>query len=315
MGECNDVGQRSTCTVSQPARLHSLLFDYYGISPLLTISVAQVDSRYQPDQKAVMPATTRSRGKQAHLDDYTATSEEPKSSTKQLTKAQKSKKAEEKQSESPSKKRKGAGTTTASPPKKQAKLTSSPPAEDTKPAHPDDGPAIQINRAPVLDLWASVVTRFLYPALDWKTCLSAGSAISTLCAISKGKAVGTIDTADDSEKKANEREQRKKKEGDLNEIDVMGFKLKVKDGLVLVSGKPKAENEAAQKKKFGNEAYERAKRVMEECLKTWKGAEEDLSGKAFKMYEKFRPNVASGQQGWGRKGELEMNRIREVVTK
>ncbi|GAB7345812.1 hypothetical protein MBLNU457_4072t1 [Dothideomycetes sp. NU457] len=262
-----------------------------------------------------MPATTRSHANQSHLDEFTAPSEDPKSSTKQLTKAQKSKKSTAKPSESPSKKRKGADATTSSPTKKQAKLTSSPPAEDTKPAHPDDGPAIQINRAPVLDLWASVVTRFLYPDLDWKTCLSAGSAISNLCAISKGKAIGTIDTGNDGEKREHDREKKKKKEGDLDEIDVMGFKLKVKDGLVLVSGKPKAENEAAQKKKFGDEAYERAKRVMEECLQTWKGAEEDLSGKAFKMYEKFRPNVASGQQGWGRKGELEMDRIREAVTK
>jgi len=136
-----------------------------------------------------------------------------------------------------------------------------------------------------------------------------------LCAISKGKAIGTIDTADDGEEKEHEREERKKKEGDLDEIDVMGFKLKLKENLVLVSGKAKAENKAAQKKKFGDEAYERAKGVMEECLQSWEGAEEDLSGKAFKMYEKFRPNVASGQQGWGRKGELEMDRIREVVTK
>lgn len=262
-----------------------------------------------------MPATTRSHGKQAHLDDFTKSSENPKSSIKQLTKAQKSKESTAKASESASNKRKGVDATISSPPKKQAKLTSSPPAEDTKPGHQDDGPAIQINRAPVLDLWASVVTRFLYADLDWRTCLSAGSAISTLCAISKGKAIGTIDSGEDGEKKEQEREERKKEEGDLNEIDVMGFKLKVKDGLILVSGKPKAENEAAQKKKFGEEEYERVKRVMEECLQSWKGAEEDLSGEAFKMYEKFRPNVASGQQGWGRKGELEMDRIREVVTK
>jgi len=266
-----------------------------------------------------MPATTRSRGKQSHLDDFTTPANEDRSSPKQLkskSEARKSKEAKAESDTASSKKRKTNDTTASrTPPQKQAKLTLSPPAKNTKPAHRDDGPAIQINRAPVLDLWASVVTHFMYPSLEWKTCLSAGSAISTLCAISKGKAIGTIDASDDNESKDREREERKKKEGELNEIDVMGFKLKLKDGLVLVSGKPKAENEAAQKKKFGDEQYERVKSLMEECLQSWKGDEEELSGKAFKMYEKFRPHVASGQQGWGRKGELEPDRIRETVSK
>jgi len=266
-----------------------------------------------------MPATTRSRGKQSHLDDFTAPANDDRSSPKQLkskSEAQRSKAAKVESDTAGSRKRKTNDTTASTAPaQKQAKLTSSPPAEDTRPAHRDDGPAIQINRAPVLDLWASVVTQFIYPDLEWKTCLSAGSAISSLCAISKGKAIGTIDAPDDNDKKDHEREERKKKEGELDEIDVMGFKLKLKDGLVLVSGKPKAENAAAQKKKFGDEQYEGVKLLMEECLQSWKGDEEELSGGAFKMYEKFRPNVASGQQGWGRKGELEPHRIRETVTK
>lgn len=266
-----------------------------------------------------MPATTRSRGKQSHLDDFTAPATDSKSSTKQLkskSEAQKSKAAIAKSDAvSKTKRETDDDVATSAPPQKQAKLTSSPPAEETKPAHKDDGPAVQINRAPVLDLWASVVTHFIYPDLEWKTCLSAGSAISTLCAISKGKAIGTIDPAEDSEKKDHEREERKKKEGELDEIEVMGFKLKVKNSLVLVSGKPKTENEAAQKKKFGEEQYERVKALMENCLQIWKGDEEELNGKAFKMYEKFRPGVAAGQQGWGRKGELEMDRLRETITR
>jgi hypothetical protein len=55
----------------------------------------------------------------------------------------------------------------------------------------DDG--IMINRAPVLELWAATVTSFLYPKISWDTSLSAGGAISTLCAISKGRAIGAIE--------------------------------------------------------------------------------------------------------------------------
>ena len=41
----------------------------------------------------------------------------------------------------------------------------------------DDGESITINRAPVLELWASCVAQFLHPSLSWDTCLSVGGAI------------------------------------------------------------------------------------------------------------------------------------------
>jgi hypothetical protein len=36
---------------------------------------------------------------------------------------------------------------------------------------------------------------------------------------------------------------------------------------------------------------------------------EELNRVAFRLYERFRPDVPEGAQGWGAKGELRMERI------
>lgn len=40
---------------------------------------------------------------------------------------------------------------------------------------------------------------------------------------------------------------------------------------------------------------------------------EELSRVGFRLYEKFRPDVPDGAQGWGAKGELRIERIRGAV--
>ena len=39
-------------------------------------------------------------------------------------------------------------------------------------------------------------------------------------------------------------------------------------------------------------------------------APEDLNRVGFRLYERFRPDVPEGAQGWGAKGELRLERIR-----
>lgn len=103
----------------------------------------------------------------------------------------------------------------------------------------------------------------------------------------------------------------------MEEIEAMGFKLKVKDGLVVVGSDKKGRpgSEAQLKAKFGAEAYERTKTAFEEALEGWKGAEEELNKKAFGFYEQFRPEVSAGQKGWGRKGELDLQKVRKVAER
>ncbi|KAF1955074.1 hypothetical protein CC80DRAFT_594687 [Byssothecium circinans] len=248
---------------------------------------------------------------QTHLDDFT-----PKDST--LNKAPASdkptakRKATAQTEAAASKKRKPSSPTSRKRPAKQAKTS--------KPAANKD--VIVINRAPVLHLWSACVTHFLYPSLPWSTCLSAGSAISTICAISKGRSIGTVSEKDESEAAESRRRKEKRKQKDLDEVEVMDFRLKLKDGLTLVGsearGKPGSED--ALRKKFdggsgGGEggAYEKVKKCFEDVLGEWEGEEEELSRRGFGFYEEFRPEVGKGQKGWGRKGELSLEKVREVV--
>ena len=96
----------------------------------------------------------------------------------------------------------------------------------------------------------------------------------------------------------------------------MGFPMHVKDGELVVQGKPKQAKEGLLKGKFGDEEdFERAKNAINNALQGWEGKGEELNKKAFGMYERFRPSVKSGQGGWGRKGELLVKDIRESVRR
>ncbi|OQU99065.1 hypothetical protein CLAIMM_04758 [Cladophialophora immunda] len=273
-----------------------------------------------------MPVTTRSKGKQKQkrLEDFD-TEEENKADSRKPESKRSSTTTTKKESEARSKrKRKQSDDQTAAvevarPTKKQKQKQTSikpdeklPPAQTSKP--------VVINRAPVLQLWAACVSQALYPALPWSTHLSIGSAISTLCAISKGRAIGLIDKPSDdpAERAEKERKKRAAEEGADDEVNVMRFRLLLKGDGAIVSGKPHKANEELLRAKFGQGGgYERIKRAMEEAIKSWKkkGQEKELNVKAFHMYEEFRPSVQRGQGGWGRKGELSPEKIRAVASR
>ncbi|KAK5675815.1 hypothetical protein LTS10_011546 [Elasticomyces elasticus] len=180
----------------------------------------------------------------------------------------------------------------------------------------DDADAITINRAPVLELWTSCVAHFVYPELSWESCLSVGGAIASITAMAKGRSIGVMEKPDPGEA-AERREKRKEKaeHDQLDEVDLMSFHLKLKDGQAMVGDKPKKGNETALQKKYGDEQYEKAKQAMQEALSEWKGKEDELNHEAFKMYEHFRPNIPPGQKGWGRKGQLDLQTVRDVVSR
>ncbi|KAJ4364123.1 hypothetical protein N0V83_009578 [Neocucurbitaria cava] len=269
--------------------------------------------------------TTRSKTTQTHLEDYAATkSTSPKS--KHQPKTAKVKASPPKANTS--RKRKSSETTTPpteekKPTPKRTKSTAPAPAPASKnqAEEPEDGSeqedeedenVIIINRAPVLHLWSACVRHVLYPDLPWPTCLSAGAAISAICAVAKGRSIGTIpekekDVDSSSSKEKKKRQDAKEQKDDLESIDVMQFHLRLKDGLALVSSadkKGKPGNEDVLRKKFGGEGegeYERVKGCFEEVLGKWEG-EEELGKRAFGLYEGFRPDVRAGQKGWGGRG-------------
>jgi len=42
---------------------------------------------------------------------------------------------------------------------------------------------------------------------------------------------------------------------------------------------------------------------------------EEIGDHCYKLYEQFRPSVASGQKGWGQKGQLDLTQIRQLAGK
>ena len=185
-----------------------------------------------------MPATTRSANRQTKLEDVGAGNIDSKP-TKDNTRATKATTGQ-----------KGKADTTAkSNGVKKAKKSHGSAGGD-----PDDSSeSITINRAPVLELWASCLAQLLHPSVSWETCLSAGGAISTITAISKGRSIGKVDKPDpgEAEKKKQERKEKAEKE-DLEELEVMSFHLNLdKSGQAMVGGKPKKGNEEALRKKYG----------------------------------------------------------------
>ena len=259
--------------------------------------------------------TTRSAGKaQTKLDDFKKGNElQPRPSTK----AAKSKAPAKPNSRA--KRKRPSEDDTVERPSKNSK-------EDSKPAKQthflgdsttDLEKPIVINRSPVLQLWGASVAQFMHPTESWETCLSIGAAIAALCAVAKGRSIGQIEPKDDSaeaDKKRKDKKQEAKK--DSRELEVMGFPMHIKNDVVVMDGKPKPLNETLLKKKFGgDEPYNALKNIMLESLQAWEDDQDELEKKAFHMYEKFRPNVASGQRGWGRKGELNINEVKNTISR
>jgi hypothetical protein len=260
-----------------------------------------------------MPATTRSKNqqKQTHLEDFT--DKEPQ---EEKAGSPKPKRTNVKKSPKASSKRKGTDDGEEAPFEKKQKQAPTKTDEDT--GSSESSKPVIINRAPVLHLWAACVAEKLYPNLSWTTHLSIGSAISALCAVSKGRAIGKIEAPSDDPdtKAATKKKKEAAKEGADEEVEVMGFKLQLKDGRALVLGKPQKGVEELLRKKY-REDYERVRKTMREAVRMFKSTaeREELSRTAFHMYEEFRPSVQRGQGGWGKRGELRLEKVMEVARK
>ncbi|ORY80478.1 hypothetical protein BCR37DRAFT_70891 [Protomyces lactucae-debilis] len=160
---------------------------------------------------------------------------------------------------------------------------------------------VKINRAPVLHLFAACVAQRQHPDLSWETCLSLGSAVSCVCALAKGRAIGKIAPRDKDKPRASH---------DENEmISVMQFDFAMKDGKALVGKSAKPPGEGYLKGKF-KDRYAETKDLMQESLESWSGDEETLAMKAFHMYERFRPDT-----GWGQSGQMNLELVKETISK
>jgi hypothetical protein len=163
---------------------------------------------------------------------------------------------------------------------------------------------MQINRAPVLSLWAVVVAERLGYKKD--SALTLGKALAGLNAQSKGRALGIFE-AKEKEKAAQESPCL-----EIEFVELMGRRIPATRGekglLALDKGKPMDPGSVRRylDKTFGEE-LEPVMEAMQAVASSY--ARSELQREAFGLYEKFRPEIPKGQPGWGAKGELDVKRI------
>jgi hypothetical protein len=169
---------------------------------------------------------------------------------------------------------------------------------------------IQINRAPVLTLWAVVVAERL--GLNHDEALSLGKAMAGLTAQSKGRRLGIYKPTPKDLKQVREREK-----GEEFWVELLGRSLaevNTENGVRAVVKAQPIEPEGVERyleSKFGESLPEVRKAMVELA-----GAldPEELAQRGFSLYEQFRPKIPEGVTGWGAKGELDLGRIRKLAA-
>jgi hypothetical protein len=167
-----------------------------------------------------------------------------------------------------------------------------------------------VNRAPVLTLWAGVVAERL--GYDHEEGLSLGKALAGLNAQSKGRRLGIYKPAERPEGAPG----RRKRPGEAFWVELLGRPIPAiatERGVRAVDGDRPVEPAGVERYlhgKFG-EALQSVRRVMEELARSFDP--DELASRAFSLYGQFRPEIPSGVRGWGAKGELDLDRIRELA--
>lgn len=170
---------------------------------------------------------------------------------------------------------------------------------------------IQINRAPVLTLWAVVVAERLGYKKD--EALTFGKAVAGLNAQSKGRKLGIYEEKSEEEK---EKEERKKKPAKLEFVELLGRgipAIKTSKGLRAAIKGEEISPESVERyleQKFG-ENLDDVRAAMEKLAKAY--TPKQLESKAYDLYEKFRPEIPEGTRGWGAKGELDLAYVRSLA--
>ncbi len=169
--------------------------------------------------------------------------------------------------------------------------------------------AFKINRAPVLSLWAVVVAEHL--GFDHDEALTLGRAVAGLNAYAKGKRLGLYEPSSKSLPK-----KRKEPDEVGFEVSLLGRAVPVvttPQGIrATAKGKP-TKPESVEKylnSKFGEHLVPMT-RAMAEVAKSYQL--DELAMVAFNLYERFRPEVPRGVEGWGAGGTLSVERIRATA--
>jgi hypothetical protein len=169
---------------------------------------------------------------------------------------------------------------------------------------------IQINRAPVLTLWASVVAERLGFKSD--EALSLGKALAGLNAQSKGQRLGIFKPNPKELKKVREQER-----GEEFRVELLRRALpavNTDQGVRAVIESKPIDPEGVERyleSKFGD-ALSKTRKVMTELANVLN--QDELAQRGVGLYEQFRPVIPEGVVGWGAKGELDLGRISKLAA-
>ena len=168
---------------------------------------------------------------------------------------------------------------------------------------------IQINRAPVMTLWAVVVAERLGHSHD--EALTLGKAVAGLNAYSKAKSIGLI--------KPREKEPPDKKAKPVPRpavVQLLGRHVpivKTKEGVrALAKDEPvvPASVERYLSSKF-KDSLPAVRAAMEKLAKSRTPGALELE--AYSLYEQFRPEIPAGEAGWGKAGTLSLATIEALA--
>jgi hypothetical protein len=167
---------------------------------------------------------------------------------------------------------------------------------------------LEVNRAPVMTLWAAVVAEQL--GFEEQEALTLAKAVTGLNAQAKGQRLGIFEPGE-----KNVDEERKRKTNEIFYIDVLGRPvpaINTSDGIRAVNKEKLIQPESVTRyleQKFG-ESLTEVRQAMHELARSFD--EKELAEKAYMLYEKFRPEIPEGKKGWGARGELDLKMIRSL---
>ena len=162
----------------------------------------------------------------------------------------------------------------------------------------------------MLTLWGAIVAERL--GYEWPTALTLGKVVAGLNAQSKGRRLGIYPGK--SPEGATER-ATKPSPPVAGRVALLGREVptvKTPDGLRALA-KERAESPAGVERyleqKFGD-ALPEVVSAMRALARAYKP--DRLAAVGFALYEQFRPEIPRGVTGWGAKGRLDLDRIREL---
>ena len=167
---------------------------------------------------------------------------------------------------------------------------------------------VEVNRAPVLTLWAAVVAERLgHPA---ETALTLGRAVAGSAARVKARNIGRDEREADREAQA----LRLREQHVTAPVMLLGKSIRLlptEDGeLRAADGDRPADPVAVARyiaKAFGEDLLA-VRAAMQALADRYEPAELNRIG--FRLYEHFRPDVPLGAGGWGAKAMLDLERVR-----